>query len=393
MLRRLRSKSVAANTHEGSSNGRDGEASTSYGEENAAVFSSALSSSSGAIDSGVPAMQQSATSKYMSMILADEGNAGDGDAVPGSPIATPTSASFKRPTMLSRSSSVLSAGLLFSRRKNNKIVHPDSEISGSVYVASEEALRNAKSIKVVLTGKASATVLGKGRWQSGIAAQALGAGGPASAVPIIYREVHTFLRSEKVLYTDSDGSDAGEPPGGSSKLSSEVGALKFDFTIDIPRIKRCTCPAKSYILPPSVDLRNADDVDKQLDRSTIEVNYSISAIMERKGMLKRDVKVKIPLTMTEDAAPGYRAEETGIARARGPLKYASATQDPPEVEAEVRQQSRLVYTLTSAGRSRLYAQQPRTQLYPTQSTTAWPVVRLHSQTQMVRITIDRQMTI
>lgn len=185
-----------------------------------------------------------------------------------------------RPAPPRRASSSFTSSSIW-RRKEKLPVTPGSTLSGHILVHSAKELRDAKLLKVVLTGKCGATVLGRGRWQAGIVASGISSTGPGSAVPIQYREVHTFLRSEKLLWNPDD-----TPLGSANKEGDQ---LRFDFNIDIPRLKQCTCPAKSYVLPPTSDLRNGED-GRVLDRSTIEVFYSASAILERSGILRRNAK-------------------------------------------------------------------------------------------------------
>lgn len=173
----------------------------------------------------------------------------------------------------------------------SKTVNQGSTLQGHVDVAS---LKDCKSLRVVLTGKCGCMIMGKMRYQAAIGVNALGGAGYGGAAPVTFRETHSFLNVDKLIW-DSEDPDSSVANSQMEKQmlhlgSSRTGKERFEFSIDLPKMKQCTCPAVTYAIPPSVDLRHFDPGVGAIDTSTIEVKYSISAILDRKGFLKRKQK-------------------------------------------------------------------------------------------------------
>jgi len=175
----------------------------------------------------------------------------------------------------------------------SKIVNPGTKLQGHVDVSS---LKDCKSLRVVLTGKCGCMIMGKMRYQAAIGVNALGGGGYGGAAPVTFRETHSFLNVDKLIWDseDPDSSISVANPQMEKRVShpgtSRTGKERFEFSIDLPKMKQCPCPAVTYAIPPSVDLRHFDPGVGAIDTSTIEVKYSISAILDRKGFLKRKQK-------------------------------------------------------------------------------------------------------
>ena len=146
-------------------------------------------------------------------------------------------------------------------------ITPGCKISGTVTASS---LKAGKSLRVALTGKCATNIMGN----VGVGPHAMGRVASGSAVPVTYREIHCFLRTEVVLWTEDQA----------------VVKDEFTFAIDVPRIKQCICPAATYTLPPTCSMRNAAKDAYLMDRSTVEITYAIAVLLERKGFFKRDAK-------------------------------------------------------------------------------------------------------
>lgn len=217
----------------------------------------------------------------------------------------------------------------------SRTVTPGTTIQGHIDIVS---LKDCKSLHVILTGKCGCMIMGKMRYQAAIGVNALGGGGYGGAAPITFRESHCFLNVTQLIWDaeDPDGAIVARSPTEKPSPSiapASYGKRRFEFAIDVPKMKQCTCSAVTYALPPSVDLRHFDPSAGAIDTSTIEVKYSISAILDRKGFLKRKQKVKIPLQVVDDAPPGYAMQQEIHCAQRGPFKYASQdSTDVPELE-------------------------------------------------------------
>lgn len=183
--------------------------------------------------------------------------------------------------------------LRLSLLQPSSIINPGSTIQGHVDVAS---LKDCKSLHVILSGKCACTIMGKMRFQAALGVNSLGGAGYGGAAPITFRESHSFLNNDKTIWSADDPASASkaESQHNSAKkdstTSSNFEKQRFEFSLDVPRIKQCTCPAVTYALPPSVDLRHFDPSMGAIDTSTIEVKYSISAVLDRKGLLRRKQK-------------------------------------------------------------------------------------------------------
>ena len=153
-----------------------------------------------------------------------------------------------------------------SNASKEVFISPGSKVSGTVTASS---LKDAKALKVSLTGKCETNILGS----MGMGPHRIGRGG-AAGMPVTYNEMHCFLRWEAVLWTEEQATEHNE----------------FRFSIDVPRLKQCKCRAASYTLPPTGNLKTSTKNAFLMDRSTVDVTYAISATLERKGFLKRDAK-------------------------------------------------------------------------------------------------------
>lgn len=181
--------------------------------------------------------------------------------------------------------------LRLSLLQQSRIVNPGDTLQGRVEVAS---LKDCKSLKIAVTGKCGCMIMGKMRYQAAIGVNALGGSGYGGAAPVTFRETHSFLTIDKLIWDAEDpdnvdsvaNSSMEKQPHTSSSISKQV----FQFSIGLPKMKQCTCPAVTYALPPSVDLRHFDRDVGAIDTSTIEVKYSISATLDKKGFLKRKQK-------------------------------------------------------------------------------------------------------
>lgn len=171
-------------------------------------------------------------------------------------------------------------------------ITPGSTIQGHVDLPT---LKDCKNLHVILTGKCACTIMGKMRFQAAIGVNSLGGAGYGygGAAPLTLRESHSFLNIDQTVWDGEDGSAAGaeaEKPSSTFKAPDINSRKRFEFDIDVPRMKQCTCPAVTYSIPPSIDLRRFDPSVGAMDASTIEVKYSISAVLDRKGLLKRKQK-------------------------------------------------------------------------------------------------------
>jgi hypothetical protein len=219
-----------------------------------------------------------------------------------------------------------------------RLITPGCKLGGTVSVGS---VKDAVSLKIQLSGKCSATVMGKSN-RHALNVYAV-AGSPAASAAVTFREVHVFLEQKKTLWEASDAKQVHE-------------AAEYPFTFELPRHKTCSCPCATYNLPPSCDLRSGAGETAVWDRSDIMVKYAVYATFERKGFLKRDIRsvyrssrtennpfltrlrrVQIPLTLKDDSPPDYANQETSRTTTYGTLKYTTSGQAPPRVECEVRQ--------------------------------------------------------
>lgn len=187
--------------------------------------------------------------------------------------------------------------LRLSLLQPNKTINPGSTIQGHIDLPT---LKDCKSLHVVLTGKCSCTIMGKMRFQAALGVNSLGYGYAGGAAPLTFRESHQFLNVNQTVWDAEDPMSGGssssmaEKPSLTSRESSSSinnnKRTRFEFSVDVPKMKQCTCPAVTYAIPPSVDLRHFDPSVGAMDASTIEVKYSISAVLDRKGLLKRKQK-------------------------------------------------------------------------------------------------------
>ena len=108
----------------------------------------------------------------------------------------------------------------------------------------------------------------------------VGQGTPAATN---YREIHSFLKTEKIIW--SAGSE--ESSGKSSHTSD--GEAEFPFDVDVPREKQCKCPASSQGLPVSCNTSKGPAIPPY-DTSAIEVAYALTITVQKTGFLQRDAK-------------------------------------------------------------------------------------------------------
>lgn len=170
-----------------------------------------------------------------------------------------------------------------------KTLNPGVTIQGIIDVNS---LKDCKDLKLVLTGKAAYMIMGKMRYQAALGVNALGGAGYAGAAPLTMRESHTFLQTEIPIWLPDNPTNykSIHQPQGTGHDNKDSSVLRFEFSIDLPRVKKCTCEAATYALPPTIDLRRFEASGAIVDRSTVEIKYSLSAILDRKGLLKRKQK-------------------------------------------------------------------------------------------------------
>lgn len=228
------------------------------------------------------------STKTAATASSDEDESAKRDNIPeessDAPTAGPSSLSVP-PDGIEPSPSAGSAEKLrLSLLQQSKVVNPGTTIEGHVDVGT---LKDCKDLRVVITGKASCTIYGKMRYQAAVGVNALASGGYGGAAPVTFRESHTFLTVSEPLWDGGEAVGAEKP---TSNAGSSNGKQRFDFSIQLPKMKQCTCPAVTYAIPPSVDLRHFDPNVGAIDTSTIEVKYSVSAILDRKGFLKRKQK-------------------------------------------------------------------------------------------------------
>jgi hypothetical protein len=180
--------------------------------------------------------------------------------------------------------------LRLSLLQRSSTITPGTVLQGQVDVGS---LKDCKTLRLQLTGKCACTIMGKMRYQAAIGVQSFGGAGFGGAAPITFRESHTFLNVEQVLWNIDEPEIVHQSAGGekpSSSSSIQDGKIRFDITMTVPSIKMCQCEAVTYALPPSIDLRHFSPDAGIIDTSTIEVKYSLAAVLERKGFLKRKQK-------------------------------------------------------------------------------------------------------
>ncbi|KAK4686261.1 hypothetical protein P7C73_g3872, partial [Tremellales sp. Uapishka_1] len=133
-------------------------------------------------------------------------------------------------------------------------------------------------IQCVLEGMSSVQIMGKMRYQVGqIAAGGGGGGGPM--MPITSREDHVFARTTAPLaFPTKDGS------GG-----KDDGIVTAELIVPTQRTCACDGPREDgWGIMPSVPLR-----EEIMDRSW--VRWRIKVVVERKGLLKRNVKLSIDI--------------------------------------------------------------------------------------------------
>lgn len=176
--------------------------------------------------------------------------------------------------------SASSGKLKVTLRQRTSTVALGSVLEGEIRI---DNIAGCKALKVGLHGEAGATVMGRTKFESVGVQAALGGGiGSASAAPLTYREIHTFLETQETVWQQNEGEE---------KTASEEasGPLTVPFSIDVPRNKTCSCDTPVTRLPPTTDLRNST-TDGISDRSTTEIVYNLRIKLERYGKLKRDTR-------------------------------------------------------------------------------------------------------
>ena len=173
-----------------------------------------------------------------------------------------------------------SGKLKVTLRQSTSTVTLGSVLEGDIRI---DNLAGCKALKIGLHGEAGATVMGRMKYESVGMQAALGGGvGTASAAPLTYREIHTFLETQETVWQENEGEDK-------AASDDNTGPLVVPFSLDVPRNKTCLCEGTSNNLPPTTDLRNAT-TEGLSDRSTTEIIYKLWLKLERHGKLKRDTR-------------------------------------------------------------------------------------------------------
>ena len=197
----------------------------------------------------------------------------------------------------SGSASASTAGVTISSSRSSnrvtlKLARPNLTITGGTTLEGSlsvpaDLMRDAKLITLTFLGTIGMTIMGSQRYQAASAISVLGGGvSAASAVPITFRETHAIVEVPLVLWQQAQGEG-----GSSGKGAFSGSSATFSFSLDVPRTKQCTCPAASWNLPPTADLRHpAPGQEAIMDRSAAEIAYCIKVKVERNGRLKRNTR-------------------------------------------------------------------------------------------------------
>jgi hypothetical protein len=179
-----------------------------------------------------------------------------------------------------------------SNRVTLKLARQDLTITGGTTLEGTlsvpaDLMRDAKLITLTFLGTIGMTIMGSQRYQAASAISVLGGGvSAASAVPITFRETHAIVEVPLVLWQQAQGEG-----GSSGKGAFSGSSATFSFSLDVPRTKQCTCPAASWNLPPTADLRHpAPGQEAIMDRSAAEIAYCLKVKVERNGRLKRNTR-------------------------------------------------------------------------------------------------------
>lgn len=173
-----------------------------------------------------------------------------------------------------------SGKLRVTLRQATATVTLGSVLEGEIRI---DNIAGCRALKIGLHGEAGATVMGRSKYEGiGVQAALSGGIGSVSAAPLTYRETHTFLETQEVLWQQNEGEDKTTP-------EDTAGPLTVPFSLDVPLNRTCTCEGPLPRLPPTTDLRNTTS-DGISDRSTTEIVYNLRIRLERHGKLKRDTR-------------------------------------------------------------------------------------------------------